>query len=138
MEIKNSNDFHFLIQNCIFTMKSASFNIAILSSFSQYGLYFHHTKSAQNETDFNLFLNIRCKCHISVIRLVYAQNMGHKPLKTCSKYNLMVFLNEKELSTFATWINSAMIYNMVMQSAISDSIQDASPRVEQENSLEHG
>ena len=90
-------------------MKSGSFNIAILSFFlSVWAIFSSYKKSAPKETDFNLFWTfavILAKNAVSTSSDFFsAQNMGHKQLKTCSKYHLVGFLNEKQLSTFAHFL----------------------------------
>ena len=89
-------------------MKSASFNMAILSFFLGMVFYSSYKKWALNEAGFNLFwtfATILPKYPITTSSdLFSAQNMGHKQLKTCSKYNLVGLLNEKQLSTFVHFL----------------------------------
>ena len=91
--------------NFNFTMKPASFNNAILSFFSQNGLYFHPTKDRPRMRPTSPFLyicsnfgNIFCT---NVIQFFSVPNMGHNQLKKCSKYHLASLLDEKQRSTFA-------------------------------------
>ena len=93
---------HFL--NLNFTMKTASFSIAILSFFSRHGQYFHPTKDQPRTRPPSTFLYICCNfgqifC-TNVIHFFSVQNMGHNQLQKCSKYHLVSFLNEKQRSTF--------------------------------------
>ena len=114
---------NFQTSNFNFTMKSASFNNAILSFFSWHGLYFHPSKDRPRTRPTSPFLyicsnfgNIFCT---NVIQFFSVPNMGHNQLKKCSKYHLASLLDEKQRSTFdifctlfnplTTLTNSALI-----------------------------
>ena len=95
-------------------MKPVSFNVAILSFFLHIVYIFIIKKSAPKEAGFNLFwtfATILPKYPITTSSdLFSAQNMGHKQLKTCSKYNLVGLLNEKQLSTFVHFLYISKLY----------------------------
>ena len=85
-------------------MKSASSSNAILSFFSQHGLYFYPTKDCCLTRPTSTFLYICCNfgqifC-TNIIQFFSVQNMGHDQLKKCSKYHLVSLLDEKQRSTF--------------------------------------
>ena len=95
--------------NLNFTMKGASFNIAILSFFSRHGQYFHPTKDQPRTRPPSPFLYICCNfgqifC-TNVIQFFSVENMGHNQLRKCSKYHLVSLLNEKQRSTFANFLH---------------------------------
>ena len=115
---------NFQPSNLNFTMKSASFNIAILSFFSRHGLYFHPTKDRPRMRPTSTFLYICCDfgqifC-TNVIQFFSVQNMGHDQLKKCSKYHLVSLLDEKQRSTFAIFwtlfIQVSLLTNSAMKS----------------------
>ena len=99
--------FHF--SNLNFTMKTASFGIAILSFFSRQGQYFHLTKDQLRTRPSSTFLYICCNfgqifC-TNVVQFFSVENMGHNHLQMCSKYHLVSLLNEKQRSTFAIFLH---------------------------------
>ena len=89
-------------------MKPISFNIAILSFYLGMVYISIRQKIAPNEAGFNLFWKfavILAKYAISMSSDFFsAQNMGHNQLKTCSKYNLVGLMNEKQLSTLVHFL----------------------------------
>ena len=93
--------------NLNFTMKPASFNIAILSFFSRHGQYFHPAKDQPRTRPPSPFLCICCNFgqifYTSVNQFFSVENMGHNQLRKCSKYHLLSLLNEKQRSTFANF-----------------------------------
>ena len=94
--------------NLNFTMKPASFNIAILSFFSRHCLYFHPTKDRCSTRPASPFLYISCYfgqifC-TNIIQFFSVQNMGHYQLIKCSKYHLLSLLDEKKRSTFDIFV----------------------------------
>ena len=95
---------NFQPSNLNFTMKSDSSNNAILSFFSQRGLYFYPTKDRCLTSPTSTLLYICCNfgqifC-TNLIQIFSVQNMGHDQLKKCSKYYLVSLLDEKQRSTF--------------------------------------
>ena len=78
-------------------MKSASSSNAILSFFSQHGLYFYPTKDRCLTRPTSTFLYICCNfgqifC-TNLIQFFSVQNMGHDQLIKCSKYHLVSLLD---------------------------------------------
>ena len=86
---------NFQPSNLNFTMKPASFNIAILSFFSRHGLYFHPTKDCRSMRPYSPFFYIYCYfgqifC-TEVIQFFSVENLGLKEPKKSSKYKLVIF-----------------------------------------------
>ena len=99
---------NFQPSNLNFTMKSGSVSNAILSFFSQHGLYFYPTKDRCLLRPTSTLLYICCNfgqifC-TNVIQFFSVQNMGHYQLIKCSKYHLVSLLDEKQRSTFDIFV----------------------------------
>ncbi len=114
---------HFL--NLNFTMKTASFGIAILRVFSRHGQYFHPTKDQPRTRPPSPFLYICCNfgqifC-TNVIQFFSVENMGHNQLKKCRKYHLVSLLNEKQRSTFANFLHLFYPCPLLTNSAVEKS-----------------
>ena len=82
---------------------------AILSLFSRHGPYFHPTKDRCSSRLSSPFFYICCNfgqifC-TEVIQLFSVANMGHQELKKSSKYELVIFLDERPRFTFANFLH---------------------------------
>ena len=113
---------NFQPSNLNFTMKSGSVSNAILSFFSQHGLYFYPTKDRCLLRPTSTFLYICCNfgqifC-TNVIQFFSVQNMGHDQLKKCSKYHLVSLLDEKQRSTFAIFWTLFIQVSLLTNSAL--------------------
>ena len=113
---------NFQPSNLNFTMKSGSVSNAILSFFSQHGLYFYPTKDRCLLSPTSTFLYICCNfgqifC-TNLIQFFLVQNMGHDKLKKCSKYHLVSLLDEKQRSTFAIFLPFFIQVSLLTNSAL--------------------
>ena len=105
-----------------FTMKTASFSIAILNFFSRHGQYFHPTKDQPRTRPSSTFLyicyNFRQIFCTNVIQFFSVENMGHNQLQKCTKYHLVSLLNEKQGSTFANFLHFFYPVTLLTHSAM--------------------
>ena len=106
----------------LFTMKTASFSIAILNFFSRHGQYFHPTKDQPRTRPSSTFLyicyNFRQIFCTNVIQFFSVENMGHNQLQKCTKYHLVSLLNEKQGSTFANFLHFFYPVTLLTHSAM--------------------
>ena len=124
---------NFQPSNLIFTMKSGSVSNAILSFFSQHGLYFYPTKDRCLLRPTSTCLYICCNfgqifC-TNLIQFFSVQNMGHDQLKKCSKYHLVSLLDEKQRSTFAIFWTLFIQVSLLTNSALKHSCMVACGRL---------
>ena len=117
-------------------MKTASFDVAILSFFYRYGLCFPGTKISPEWDRLQSFLNICCnfgkKCHINVIRFLFCAKYGSLTTQNMQQISLggffewetavyfcPLFVHFKTLLTTLT--NSAMLLCQIVDRGLTES-----------------
>ena len=76
--------------------------------FSAWSIFSSYKRSLLNEAVFTLFyicFNFGHICCTEVIHFFSVENLGHQELKKSSKYELMIFLDEKQRFTFAIFLS---------------------------------
>ena len=76
--------------------------------FSAWSIFSSYKRSLLNEPVFTLFyicFNFGHICCTEVIQFFSVENLGHQELKKSSKYELVIFLDEKPRFTFANFLH---------------------------------
>ena len=106
---------HRYLQNTIFNFKlKFHLEVGLVEQryfelfFSAWSIFSSYKRSLLNEPDFTLFyicFNFGHICCTEVIQFFSVENLGHQELKKSSKYELVIFLDEKPRFTFANFLH---------------------------------